>query len=282
MIETGGGLSAGGEGLTYDPRDPDRLIESWRESPEPTQSKASEPKSKTPYRTFPESLAHDASFQSLTPHAKLVFFFLRLQLGASGIDVFYPEQLPRQTGLRPVEVQEAIAQLKAAGWLETGGNIFWLIDALGDDPTSLTLNNLNHRKSIQKHIKSLPRQPIVNRFADHYMLDLVFPELHAASHPESHRDPIPDQGTGERRYETGEIGISGKKRTRAEQRNEGSPKSKPLLAATDLPATTCPSCDGPKPADRPLCETCEYTRRNSVGAAGGRSRDGRHEPGDRS
>ncbi len=267
--------------MTYDPRDPDGLIEAMvedgRRSSSPSADKASETKPKAPYRGIAESLPHDEEFQSLTPQAKLVYFFLCLQLGVSGIDVLYPETLPRQTGLSSEDVQEAIAQLMRVDWLETGGNIFWLIDALRDDPTSFTLNNPNHRKSVQKHINALPRQSIVNRFAEYYSLDYPFAELEESPHPESHRDPIPDQEKGDRRYEIGEIGISGKKRKRsAQKKSERSQRSEPPFSSLEdagPPPTTCPSCGGGKPTERTLCETCEYTRRNSVGAVGGRWRD---------
>ncbi len=74
------------------------MVEDGRRSSFLSADKASEPKPKAPYRGIAESLPHDEWFQSLTPQAKLVYFYLRLQLGASGIGVLYAEALSAQTG----------------------------------------------------------------------------------------------------------------------------------------------------------------------------------------
>jgi hypothetical protein len=171
-----------------------------------------------PYRCFFETLIDDPIFRDLSAHGKLVFFVLSLQLGASGIDVFYSETLPRLSSLSADECRKAIKDLETVGWLQIERDLFWLVYRLRDQPAYL-LGNENHLKSIVGHLRSLPLQPIVQRFAEHYTLTgdlrehLSLLRL-SESHPQSHLDPIGDQEKGERRQERGtKLSITGEGRS---------------------------------------------------------------------
>ena len=131
-----------------------------------------------PYRAVVDGLIHEKDFQELSPFAKLAYLMLRLSLGASGIDVFYPELLGRIAGLPPNEVRIALEELIGCRQLEVEANVMWLRYALEQDPNLFPRSNENHRKFIEKHIQSLPRLRIINRFAQHYGLTPPFPELH--------------------------------------------------------------------------------------------------------
>ena len=174
-----------------------------------------------PYRCFFETLIDDLIFRDLSVPGKLVFFLLSLQLGASGIDVFYAEILPRQSTLSADDCEKAIKELETVGWLQIERDIFWLVYRLRDQPTYL-IGNENHLISIVRHLKSLPLQPIVQRFAEHYTLTGRLQEhlsrlRLSESHPQSHLDPIGDQEKGERRQEIGtKLSITGEGMTKCE------------------------------------------------------------------
>src|SRR5690606_27054725 len=65
------------------------------------------------FRGIYVALIDDPDFQRLSPEARLVFLVLKLKLRQYGIDVFYPESLPRLTGLPPKACEAALAELQA-------------------------------------------------------------------------------------------------------------------------------------------------------------------------
>ncbi len=146
-------------------------------------------------------------FQDLGPEPQLLWFHLKLRLGAAGIDTLPAAEyvLSDATGIPPEGVRDGIAILSDRGWLRRERNVFWLRNALKFEP-SRNLGNENHRKSIQSHIMGLPKLAVVNDFAAYYELDPPFPELIPS---EGYRDGIPDNGRrktedGRRRTEDGE------------------------------------------------------------------------------
>ena len=143
--------------------------------------------------------------------AQLVWFHLKLRLGATGIDVIPAAEavLSEATNLPPEDVRNALFELKGEppsegipnpprmGWLMRERNVFWLRNALKFEP-SRTLTNDNHRKNVMKHLCGLPKLKIVNDFADYYELVRPFPDLSPPpSPPKGIPDPLPDHGRTE-------------------------------------------------------------------------------------
>jgi len=121
------------------------------------------------YRGIYVALIDSPEFLELGDAARAVLLILKLKLGKSGIEVFYPEVLPRYTGMDAARVSEGLEQLKAADWIRTERNVFWLRNGLRFDPTN-PLRVPNTRTSILAHLKTLPKLQIVRDFATYYEL----------------------------------------------------------------------------------------------------------------
>jgi hypothetical protein len=123
------------------------------------------------YRTVPEALGDDSEFQALSPGAKATWLMLRLKLGQYAINAFYVEILPRLVGLTEAEVREALNELQTPtparpeGWIACERNLFWIIDALVDDPG---FSNANHREGARRFLANLPQLRLVERFRRYY------------------------------------------------------------------------------------------------------------------
>lgn len=137
-------------------------------------------------------LVDTPEFIDLPPNAQLVWFHLKLKMGAAGIDVIPAVEyvLEESTSIPSEGVRDAIEILSKEGFLVRERNVLWLRNALKFEP-SRNLDNENHRKSVEKHLRALPKLAIVNDFAEYYDLPKPFPELIPS---EGHRDGIPDHG----------------------------------------------------------------------------------------
>jgi hypothetical protein len=125
------------------------------------------------YAAIHTAILDDPAFQDLSASARLLWYSLRLLLGASGIDILRGWQavLPEVTGLE--DPAGAMQELESGGWLLRQHSIFWLRNALRFNP-SLNLSNLKHKKGLTKHLEGLPKCEIVNAFADYYGLERPF------------------------------------------------------------------------------------------------------------
>lgn len=133
------------------------------------------------YRAIHVALADDPDFLRLSPAARLSVVMLKLILGASGIDVIraiVPE-LMALTGHDEAAVRSAIEEMREADWIRTEGNVVWLRNGLRYEPT-MSLGSENTVKGVCRHLRSLPRLPIVNQFAEYYGLPCPFPDLEEA------------------------------------------------------------------------------------------------------
>lgn len=137
-------------------------------------------------------LSDTPEFQDLGPDAQLIWFHLKLRLGAAGIDTLPAAEyvVSDAAGIPSERVRDGIEILSEGGWLIRERNVFWLRNALKFEP-SRNLSNPNHVKSIRSHIAGLPKLAIVNDFADYYELDRPFPD---ATPSEGYRDTTPDNG----------------------------------------------------------------------------------------
>jgi hypothetical protein len=111
----------------------------------------------------------DGDFNEFQPGGKLLFFLLKLMLGASGIRVV-PALVPtlvERSGAEERHVLKGLEELKAAGWLKIERNVVWLVNGLRYNP-GLSLENANHRQKIRRHLDGLPRLAIVDEYRAHY------------------------------------------------------------------------------------------------------------------
>lgn len=124
------------------------------------------------HRGVYSSLVDSPEFQSLTPHARLVFLTARVckQTGPAAIFVCYREVLARQTGLKVRQVEEALRELEDTGWIRCEGLVVWLVNGLRYDPT-MRLANPKHRKAVLRALEELPRTGIVVSFCEYYRLE---------------------------------------------------------------------------------------------------------------
>ena len=152
------------------------------------------------YRAIHTVLVDSPEFIDLSPAAQLVFFQLKLRLGASGIDVIPAVEhvLAEATGYPTDAIGDAIGDAIANGFLVRERNVLWIRNGLKFEPFR-SLENDNHVTSILRHIESLPKLQIVKDFADYYGLEL---EWHTPSHTPSQSDGIPKHG--ERKTEDGD------------------------------------------------------------------------------
>ena len=126
------------------------------------------------HQSIHTALVDDLKFIGLTPEAKLVFYTLKLMLGATGIDVVRAHviALAEVTGLEAEAVEGALRDLQSSGYLAVEGNVLWLPNGLRYNP-ALNLENVNHRKSVQRHLEGLPAVELVNSFAQRYGFDAI-------------------------------------------------------------------------------------------------------------
>lgn len=123
------------------------------------------------YRAIRRVLLDGPDFQRLPERARWVFIALKLNLGPSGIEVWYPAELVArlsgQTGTSPAGVQDALITLEREGWIERETNVVWIVRQLEHEP-NVKLANPKHRTMIQSHTGGLPRLDIVARFVMAY------------------------------------------------------------------------------------------------------------------
>lgn len=119
------------------------------------------------YCSIRRVLLDGPDFQQLTERARWVFVALKLNVGPSGIDVFYPSsltfQLAAQTGAQPDDITDALAELEQTGWIVREGNVLWVVGHLKHDP-HVKSSDVKHRKSVARHLSGLPRLAIVRAF----------------------------------------------------------------------------------------------------------------------
>jgi len=126
------------------------------------------------HQSIHTALVDDLKFIGLTPEAKLVFYTLKLMLGATGIDVVraHVVALAEVTGLEVEAVEGALRDLRSSGYLAVEGNVLWLPNGLRYNP-ALNLENVNHCKSVQTHLEGLPAVELVNSFAQRYGFNAI-------------------------------------------------------------------------------------------------------------
>lgn len=128
------------------------------------------------YRSIYVAVLDDHDFQELSACARACFWVLKMRLGMAGIAPFQPETLPRYTGFPAEETTRALQELVDGRWLAIERTVYWLRNGLRHDPSE-PLKSPNLVKSIQAHLRTLPKLPIANEFAAYYGLEAPFPEV---------------------------------------------------------------------------------------------------------
>lgn len=122
------------------------------------------------YRSIRIVIVDGPDFKTLGPNTKLVWFYIKLQLGPLGIGVFNAAKhvLAEQTGLTPRQVDNALKQLdQAPQFFRREDSVFWIVGGLKNDP-SMNYKLVNHVKSVRSIVDALPRLRIVAAFRNEH------------------------------------------------------------------------------------------------------------------
>jgi hypothetical protein len=127
------------------------------------------------YRSIYVTLWDDPDFLTLSPEAKLVFYYLRTSplSNMPCIYRFYREAIVEHTGLKDTVVNRVLDTLSQTKWIETEKGIVWVRHALKYDP-SISLKNPKHVEAIKKVLNGLPKLQIVINFCTYYGIPIPY------------------------------------------------------------------------------------------------------------
>lgn len=153
------------------------------------------------YRGVYVALVDSWEFQELTACARACLIVLKLKLGKTGIDVFYPETLPRYTGHTASDCTEAIRELEEHRWIISERNVIWIRNGMRFDPSD-PMASPNGRAGVANHLSSLPSLPIVDQFAQYYGLNRDDPRADPEAPSKPLTEPLRSTEDGRRKTET--------------------------------------------------------------------------------
>lgn len=113
----------------------------------------------------------DEDFLALSVNGKLLWYTLKMHLGASGIGVMMQGTLADLTGIPYGDIEGTLRELEGTNWIRRERNVIWFRNGLRFDPYMTTENPL-HITAILRHIAGLPKLAIVNDFCAYYGLKL--------------------------------------------------------------------------------------------------------------
>lgn len=147
-----------------------------------------------PYRAIHDGLTREPRFLALTPEARHLFYALKINLGASGIDAKMIAEMALWTGYSTAAIRAALDDLAARRWvrfdeIHDGLVMVWIIEGLDNDP-NLSLSNSKHVESIARHVEGLSKSFLVKEFCDRYGLPVPRRFEGLDSHPVGYRKPI--------------------------------------------------------------------------------------------
>jgi hypothetical protein len=116
------------------------------------------------------AVTDDPDFLALSKDGKLLWYTLKMRLGASGIDVVYPGQLADLSGIEHEKIEDVLRELDNTQWTKRERNVVWMRNGLRFDPYMSTENRM-HVSAICKHLSGLPKLAIVNDFCGFYKID---------------------------------------------------------------------------------------------------------------
>ncbi|HET7552168.1 MAG TPA: hypothetical protein VFK04_12830 [Gemmatimonadaceae bacterium] len=189
------------------------------------------------YRAIYTVIVDGPDFQAFSPEAKLLFYTLKLSLGATGIGVIRAmvPTLSEQTGHDEPTVERALCELEDNDWIRREHNVVWIVRGFEFEP-GLGVDNANHRKSVQRHIASLPNVGIIALFKRRYRA--WFPDT-----------DTPDDGItkGSEGHEEGMGNAPAIRREeRVESRTTTSPREKPRGHTKPKPASSASAPASPE------------------------------------
>ncbi len=126
-----------------------------------------------PYRAVYDSIWDDPDFIALGRDGQQLWFVLKHALGPSGIAVVSMGDLEDLFFARDRQELDAFLRLlRDREWIQYDAIsrrrlLIWLRNGLLYEPT-FSLGNVNHAKTVLKHVETLPRHPIVVAFVTHY------------------------------------------------------------------------------------------------------------------
>lgn len=119
------------------------------------------------YRSISRSLFSGKDFRKLPERPRWIFTVLKMNSGMVGLDTWYEAELysrlSEESGATIDQVKLALDYLEHEGWIKREDNVVWVVGHLEHDPHMLS-SNLNHRKSVQRHVAGMPHLPIVRAF----------------------------------------------------------------------------------------------------------------------
>lgn len=144
-------------------------------------------KPKAEYRSLYVGLLDHPKFLGLSIEARMLFVATKLSLGPLGLGHVYLGVLLARTGIGEARVlEESKRELEAAGWIETDGSLWWIVDGLEHEP-SLSLKNPKHVVFLRTKLAVYPKSvPLVRRFLARY------PELDDGDRPAPPPSPLPN------------------------------------------------------------------------------------------
>lgn len=119
------------------------------------------------YRAIARALIDGPDFQRLPANANHIFLLLKLNFGAAGIEVWYPDELLarlcRQSAMNRDQVSAALDILEREGWVKRTDNVVWIVGQLEFDP-HMAVSNPKHRLFIARQVAGLPHIDLVREF----------------------------------------------------------------------------------------------------------------------
>jgi len=185
------------------------------------------------YRSVRVVIVDGPDFKQTNPDTKLVWLYIKFQLGPVGLGVFNAAQhvLAEQTGLTPRRVGQALKELDASPqFFRREGNLFWIVGGLKNDP-SMRCTNKNHVQSVREIVNALPRLALIDEFKG------AHPEWFEGAPEALPQTPSPSIGRGDAPGDAipHAAGINGRRKT-----EDGIQKTEDGRQKTDAEGTAPP------------------------------------------
>lgn len=126
------------------------------------------------YRSIYSSLHDDPEFQSFDPITQLVFFYLRTNKDCNFpcIYTFYRATMyERLRTTEPSDIDAGMEALETANWIRYERPVLWIVKGLKNEPNFVPAN-MKQIHGIANILRSLPKLPIIQEFAEYYGIPL--------------------------------------------------------------------------------------------------------------
>lgn len=121
------------------------------------------------FRSMYSVLFDSPEYEDLSLEASHLLVTVKHSLGPAGIGVLEVATLQRRSKLTDPRIFErARDELIDGRWIQVERQVWWLRNGLRFEP-SMSSENENHVKSVQRYLNGLPKLPIANRMAAYYI-----------------------------------------------------------------------------------------------------------------